>query len=63
MDTALDARVQIYEHIVDNTIFRDPPVQRIPLLMRLNLRPVAQQPFPSPWTSMLRRPPLAGSGS
>lgn len=39
--------VQIYEHQVNNVIMSDPPLQRIPFLIRLSLERV-QQPLPSP---------------
>jgi hypothetical protein len=40
--------LQIYEHKVDNVIMGDPPMQRLPLLVSLNLSRV-QQPLPMPW--------------
>jgi hypothetical protein len=40
--------MQIYEHKVDNVIMGDPPTERLPFLVTLNLVP-AQQPFPTPW--------------
>jgi len=39
----LDSHGKIYEHVVDNIIFRDPPVFRLPVLFA-QLSPVAAQP-------------------
>ena len=44
-------RVQIYEHKVDNVIMGDPPMQRLPMLVTLNLSPPVRQPYPTPWQS------------
>lgn len=44
------ARLQIYEHKVDNVIMGDPPTQRLPMLVTLNLTP-ARQLYPTPWQS------------
>ena len=42
--------MQIYEHKVDNVIMGDPPLQRLPYLVTLNLAPSQQgTPFPTPW--------------
>jgi len=45
----LDRHGKVYEHAVDNMIFRDPPVFRLPVLFA-QLNPVTQRnPIPSAW--------------
>eukprot|EP00892_Ulva_mutabilis_P009650 jgi/Ulvmu1/7057/UM033_0117.1 len=46
----LDCHGKIYEHKIDNIILSDPPMQRVPYLVRLSLSPVSQ-PYPSPCAS------------
>eukprot|EP00955_Chlamydomonas_euryale_P003580 38231-Chlamydomonas_euryale.AAC.2 len=38
---SLDASGRIYEHVVDNVLLQDPPMQANPLLAGLNLNPLA----------------------
>lgn len=44
----LDKHGKIYEHMVDNVIFKDPPVVKLPI-PRLVLSSYPQQPCPGAW--------------